>query len=197
MKVVQEIFTAQARPGEAWGGAGLARCSRSPPRSSTGSCWEQLQPGRAGSSLPHYPYTDKHFAWIRTKLQAVPWCEESASTATCCSGPSLHTRGTHGGAAEPAEAPREHAAQSGSSLYRNPGFQRQTNHLQLYSEGDTALGPVFTTGVSSYGPRSRIAPRITETRLDLQRISRSTIVDQQQTFIALYMWCCSRHCGTG
>lgn len=68
-------------------------------------------------SLPHYPYTDKHFAWIRTKLQAVPWCEESASTATCCSGPSLHTRGMR--------APREHAARSGSSRYRNPGFQRQ------------------------------------------------------------------------
>lgn len=63
--------------------------------------------------------------------------------------------------------------------------------------GAAALGAAFTTAVSSYGPTSRIAPRLTDTRLDLQRISRSTIVDQQQTFIALYMWCCSRHCGTG
>lgn len=71
------------------------------------------------------------------------------------------------------------------------------NRFQLHSEGDTDLGPVFTRDASSYGPTSRIAPRTTESRQDLQRISRSTIVDQQQTFIALYMWCCSRHCGTG
>lgn len=128
--------------------------------------------GRAASSLPHYPYTDKHFAWIRTKLQAVPWCEE-CEHCHMLQWATLHTRRMHGGAAEPQRL-------LGNMLHgRAPASTGilassvKQNHFQLYSEGDTDLGPVFTTDVSSYGPR------ITETRLDLQRISRSTIVDQQ------------------
>lgn len=152
------------------------RCSHSPRSSSTGSCQEQPLPGRASSSLPHYPYTDKHFAWIRTKLQAVPWCEDKCGHAAVGLA-YAHTEDARRGLRRDSSGT---CCTVGLQPLQESWLPASNKTISSYTaEGDTDLGPVFTTDVSSYGPTSHIAPRITETRLDLQRISRSTIVDQQ------------------
>lgn len=56
-----------------------------------------LGPARAAAArpcrlhTPLYPYTDKRLAWIRTKLQAVPW-RGDGEHCPCCSAPARRTR---------------------------------------------------------------------------------------------------------
>lgn len=46
---------------------------------------------------PHHPWTDKRFAWVRTKLQAVPR-RGDGEHCPCCSARPAHTGRMHGGA---------------------------------------------------------------------------------------------------
>lgn len=90
--------------------------------------------------VPHYPTTPTQTSILRGLGQSYRRCRgvrTSASTATCCSGPTLRTHGgCTAGTVEPRrEAPREHAAQSGSSHYRNPGFQRQIKPFPAIQRG--------------------------------------------------------------
>lgn len=116
------------------GTAGRGLWSRSSSRGAPAVC-EAPAPCPARSSrcpaMPvlRYPTTPTQTSILRGLGQSYRRCRGvrmSASTATCCSGTTL---GTHGrcteGLRSRAEAPREHAAQSGSSHYKNPGFQRQ------------------------------------------------------------------------
>lgn len=69
MKFVQEVFTAQAWPGEAWGALPTVL-----PQSTELQHW--VLPGACPCQLltTPYPYTDKRFAWVRTKLEACEGC---------------------------------------------------------------------------------------------------------------------------
>lgn len=88
---------------------------------------------------PHYPYpyTDKRFAWVRTKLEACEGCGHCHMLQWGCP----HTEDAGGGS---------------SGTCCTVGLSRggiraagvAQNHLRLHSEGGTGLGPVFTADVS-------------------------------------------------
>lgn len=113
--------------GTAGRGLGSLRCGHSAPAVQGAPA---LGPARSSCCLavpiPHYPTNPTQTSILRGLGQSYRRCRAArtgASTATCCSGPTLHTRR------------REHAAQSGSSRCGNPGCRRQTKPFPATQRG--------------------------------------------------------------